>query len=860
MAPTIEGFETGAVSQTQAQFGTWSITSAVKNTGTYSLLVNPTTTGTGGITLQSIGADGAISSSNNGPLFCTFMFRPATLPASLSENCWRLRNPSNALKCLIRINSTGNFLYFNRSLVLQATGTEVLSTSAFNRIDIWTIQDCMVVMINGVVDFVSAAIDVGTASNWGFLHFGKDANTNGQSVAYYFDDIWMDTERWPSNGGVYVMLPDGGSTPHDWTVGTGSSDYTTVDEIPTNGDTDYMASSGSAGQNSWVTLQSCAAAGIPGGATIESVQAVASFRKLSGTSSTKVQCDSSASTTITTGKNIATTYAYTNLLIDVDPATSKPFTQAGLDALKIGIQESNAVVVRCSSLMAQVWAGTAPSYGSNYLSDLSTLQSPTVAGLQVISGIPFQPKGALVLGCAANPVGTYADTNVSIGAATERGKRFAFGDFRGDNLAAADVNPAYSATAFIRQSKAAAALRMEAHIIEWTSDGLVLFWPTPDSVARDFFLLLFGGDACDVAVGSTLSRNTNGSQVFTGTGFTPNVVIGATGVATGTVHLGIGVATSTSERWANHSFETDGSNPTVTKSIQKTDKFLIRWGNAASQFEADLTTFDTNGFTAAITTGGVQHDLGWIALKVPFAKAHTMTQPTSVSTVSTTSLAFKPKTLLLSSHGFASGSSQTNDGKKVIGLATATQNRSIAMASKHNVTPSQAATRTSSTKCFSYITPGVTPSVDVEADLTTFLSNGYDLDFTTVDATAREILVLALGGYELADLTTTAASSITTTTASSGGNITADNGTAVTARGVCWSTTPGPTVADNTTSDGTGSGSFSSSLTSLIASTTYYVRAYATNLAGVAYGAEISFITSGAAVASNSNLLLLGVG
>jgi uncharacterized protein (TIGR02145 family) len=89
----------------------------------------------------------------------------------------------------------------------------------------------------------------------------------------------------------------------------------------------------------------------------------------------------------------------------------------------------------------------------------------------------------------------------------------------------------------------------------------------------------------------------------------------------------------------------------------------------------------------------------------------------------------------------------------------------------------------------------------------------------------------------LATLTTTAVSSITSTTASSGGNITNDGGGAVTARGVVWSTSQNPTIALTTkTVDGTGTGSFTSSITGLTSGTVYYVRAYATNSAGTAYG------------------------
>lgn len=77
----------------------------------------------------------------------------------------------------------------------------------------------------------------------------------------------------------------------------------------------------------------------------------------------------------------------------------------------------------------------------------------------------------------------------------------------------------------------------------------------------------------------------------------------------------------------------------------------------------------------------------------------------------------------------------------------------------------------------------------------------------------------------------------------SGGNITSENGSPVTTRGVCYGTTTGPTIAGSHTSDGFGLGTFVSSLAGLIDGTTYYVRAYATNSTGTAYGNEISFTT-----------------
>jgi len=93
-------------------------------------------------------------------------------------------------------------------------------------------------------------------------------------------------------------------------------------------------------------------------------------------------------------------------------------------------------------------------------------------------------------------------------------------------------------------------------------------------------------------------------------------------------------------------------------------------------------------------------------------------------------------------------------------------------------------------------------------------------------------------------LTTSDVSAITPETVVSGGNITADGGGTITARGVCWSTSENPTIADSITTDGTGTGIFVSNISGLNGSTTYYIKAYATNSTGTAYGNQVSFTTA----------------
>ena len=106
-----------------------------------------------------------------------------------------------------------------------------------------------------------------------------------------------------------------------------------------------------------------------------------------------------------------------------------------------------------------------------------------------------------------------------------------------------------------------------------------------------------------------------------------------------------------------------------------------------------------------------------------------------------------------------------------------------------------------------------------------------------------------IGAYEygtvsvtVPTVTTTAVTNITSNNAQSGGTITNNGGGAITAAGICWATTPTPTLANSYTSDYYGSSPYISYFGGLlIRGVAYYVRAYATNSAGTGYGSVLSF-------------------
>ena len=129
------------------------------------------------------------------------------------------------------------------------------------------------------------------------------------------------------------------------------------------------------------------------------------------------------------------------------------------------------------------------------------------------------------------------------------------------------------------------------------------------------------------------------------------------------------------------------------------------------------------------------------------------------------------------------------------------------------------------------LSAGTTYHVRAYATNSAGTAYGNDVTFTTSSITPPTV-------------TTSAVSSITASTATSGGDVTSEGSASVTAKGICWSTSSNPTISDSKTPNGTGIGSFTSAISGLSASTTYYVRAYATNSEGTVYGNEVSFTTA----------------
>ena len=256
----------------------------------------------------------------------------------------------------------------------------------------------------------------------------------------------------------------------------------------------------------------------------------------------------------------------------------------------------------------------------------------------------------------------------------------------------------------------------------------------------------------------------------------------------------------------------------------------VCWSTSQNPTIADSKTSNGTGagsFTSSITglAPGVTYYIRAYAtnsIGTAYGNQVTTSTTTTLPTLTTTTLSAITATTA------TSGGNITSDGGAVVTV------RGVCWSTSQNPTIADSkTTEGTGTGSFASSITGLTPGATyyIRAYATNSVGTAYGNQVTTSTTTT------------LPTLTTTALSAITATTATSGGNITSDGGAAVTSRGVCWSTSQNPTIADSKTTDGTGSGTFTSSITGLALGTTYYVRAYATNSIGTAYGNGVNFTT-----------------
>ena len=392
-----------------------------------------------------------------------------------------------------------------------------------------------------------------------------------------------------------------------------------------------------------------------------------------------------------------------------------------------------------------------------------SIAQKTTTGSQAYTGVGFQPSVLIFFfndqTAEADALHLCCGLGVAAGASAERAVAN-FGSDGGIDSVVAQRN-----ASCLRLDNGLGAVA-EADLTSFDSDGFTLNWATTDGTARLIaFLALGGSDLSNVACGSNAIPTTAVDDAITGLGFEPDLVIvfsaytdtttdpNASLLANGSRLIGWGADGDSTGAGGAGGYFMHGGHATSARhrKYALATKIYASLSQGTLQGEASLKSMDSDGFTMNFSTAGStarQHY--WLALKGTFQKkTGAETQKTSTGTKATTGAGFQPTIAIFSARNAVAGTTIISHMENSFGMAQSSSARGCIWAGGEENGSAGTRFRDQSlrtTKCILMRTEaGGTPSTNAEADLTTLDSDGFTVNWTTADATAREFYYLLLG-------------------------------------------------------------------------------------------------------------------
>jgi hypothetical protein len=386
-------------------------------------------------------------------------------------------------------------------------------------------------------------------------------------------------------------------------------------------------------------------------------------------------------------------------------------------------------------------------------------QAPASTGSQVITGVGFTPKLLLALG-HGSVLGTDQANSPWIIGAADGTNQVSGSTMDLDAQAASSNNSARSSTAFVNYRSATGTLQQAAALTSLDSDGFTLNWTTVNATQRQYLVLCIGGSDVQAQVGFLQAGGATGNRSITGMSFQPNTLIffdtrlSSTQVGSGAyIRPMMGVVDSAGNQgaWAYDSH--DGQAAAVITSAQSTSACIINSATAASDIDrrATFVSYDADGFTVNFSTLDAAIALNsyvmYVALNVPYSLAGSVAQRTSTGTTAVTTTGFTPKAIVLGGNATTATNAAQQGGRFQVGMAASVASQMYhSQMSVDAADPTDVSSAMNTGKILRWITAsGATPSTLVEADVSAIADGSFTLNYTTVDATARQVLYLAMG-------------------------------------------------------------------------------------------------------------------
>lgn len=353
------GFEAGDGEETKAVWDNAEISSAQAYTGTYSARCYPSGATDGAVEFMGVDDWGICDDMWDIPtLYGKFMMRMASLPASLRCAIYGVFTTGSQVKMEVRVNSNGYLEVYDADDTLVSTGSTQLSVDTWYRIEVKCgtgTSGAYAVKINGnqEVSGTSNLSTVNVGAAWVGRHrYGNDADA--QTMNAYYDDVSFDGLGYVGDTRVKMLVPDANGYYTGWTTGAGNK-WEQIDEIPPNGDTDFIYS---VTNNDVYTCDftSCSEAGISG--EIKAIKPIVWARKaVGGTVQCKIRVRSDTTDVDTVNALSLSESQYYGIMqyLNEDPATSASWTTGGVDAIECGpLKLNDTNEVRCTSAKVMV--------------------------------------------------------------------------------------------------------------------------------------------------------------------------------------------------------------------------------------------------------------------------------------------------------------------------------------------------------------------------------------------------------------------------------------------------------------------------------------------------------------------------
>jgi len=383
----------------------------------------------------------------------------------------------------------------------------------------------------------------------------------------------------------------------------------------------------------------------------------------------------------------------------------------------------------------------------------------TTTGSQTITGLGFQPK-AIIFYWSRNTANATAGAPRSQGVGfTDCVNQRAVAIAEDDNAGTSNAGRYRTeSNVIVILSNGTPTVGSRATFTSCNSDGFTINWAVSEARADIINYIAIGGpDVTNVKAGTFTLAASTGIQNITGVGFQPDFAMflwgftEAVDTASAGLEMGMGFADYSNNQGSILNCVKDAEATNKTKySLQRTDNVILLSSTAcALDALAAFNGFSSDGFSLNVSDApAAATPIFYLAIKGGSHAVGNFLQPTATGVQTISGLGFQPNLVVLFSHNQVAGTALAAPSTFSIGAANETTSRAAVWGQSRNVDPSNAAVYTDNTKIMIMRTlsgTGGAGTINAQADFAGFTSDGFQLNWTTVDTTQRQIIYWAFG-------------------------------------------------------------------------------------------------------------------